>query len=231
MTVNRKNIAVVLAGGTGSRLGGQKPKQFFEVKGKMVIEYAVTAFEINPLIDEIAIVSHPNHITEVQQIVERNGWAKVKKILPGGKERYHSTLSAIEAYQEEGVNLILHDAARPLVSQRIITEVCQALIKNKACGVAIPTVDTILVCKDGIIQSAPDRSALMRAQTPQAFHIEVIREAFAKGLKDPHFQATDDCGILLRYMPEIPIRIVVGEESNLKVTYADDLRLLELFLP
>ena len=73
MTVNRKNIAVVLAGGTGSRLGGQKPKQFFEVKGKMVIEYAVTAFEINPLIDEIAIVSHPNHITEVQQIVERNG--------------------------------------------------------------------------------------------------------------------------------------------------------------
>ena len=230
MTEKRRNIAVLLAGGTGSRLGGQTPKQFLKVKGKMLIEHAVTAFEVNPLIDEIAVVSHPQHISEVEQIVQRNGWKKVQKILTGGKERYHSTLSAIEAYQQENVNLILHDAARPLVSQRIITEVCRELEKNKACGVALPTVDTILVCQDGIIQSAPDRSTLMRAQTPQAFHIEVLRQAFAKGLKDPHFQATDDCGVLLKYMPEIPIHIVTGEASNLKVTYADDLRLLELYL-
>lgn len=228
--MNRKNIAVVLAGGTGSRLGGQIPKQFFEIKGRMVIEYATQAFEENPLIDEIAIVSHSDHIAEVQQIVQKNGWKKVKKILTGGKERYHSTLSAIQAYETEPVNLILHDAARPLVTQRIITEVCQTLEKYKACGVAIPTVDTILVCQDGFIQSAPDRTTLMRAQTPQAFHIEILQEAYAKGMKDPHFKATDDCGILLRYAPHIPIKIVTGEESNLKVTYRDDLRLLELYI-
>ena len=169
----KRNIAVVLAGGTGSRIGGTVPKQFFEVRGRKVIEYAISAFEENPLIDKVAVVSHPNHIAEVEALIKQNGWKKVKQVLQGGKERYHSTLSAIQAFEGEDVNLIFHDAARPLVSQRIITEVVEALQKEKACGVAVPTVDTILVCKDGYIQSAPDRSTLMRAQTPQAFDIEV----------------------------------------------------------
>ena len=225
-----KNVAIVLAGGTGSRMGGEMPKQFFKVRGTMLIEYAIDAFERNALIDEIAVVSHEKHLDEVMEIVRRNGWKKVRHILKGGKERYDSSLSAIRAYEAEDVNLIFHDAARPLVSQRIITDVVETLRRAKACGVAVPCVDTILVCQDGYIQAAPDRSTLRRAQTPQGFDIAVIRRAYERGMSDPHFKATDDCGIVLKYCPEVPVSIVEGEEANMKVTYKDDLRLLEMYL-
>ena len=226
----KRNIAVVLAGGTGSRLGGTVPKQFFQVRGRMLIEYAISAFEEHPQIDEIAVVSHLDHIQEVADIIRRNEWKKVAKLLPGGKERYDSSLAAIRAYQNEDVNIIFHDAARPLVSQRIISDVVEALRHGQACGVAVPSVDTIFVCRDGFIESAPDRSVLQRAQTPQGFDIKVISEAYERGLKDPAFRATDDCGIVLRYMPDIPIRIVDGEEQNMKVTYRDDLHVLETYM-
>ena len=226
----KRNIAIVLAGGTGSRMGGSRPKQFFELKGRMVIEYAVGAFEENPLIDEVAVVSHPDHIQEVTDIIQKNGWKKVAKVLKGGKERYDSSLAAIRAYQNEDVNLIFHDAARPLVSQRIITDVVTTLQAEQACGVAVPSVDTILVCREGYILSAPDRSTLRRAQTPQGFDLQVIRSAYDIGLQDPNFQATDDCGIVLRYRPDIPVRIVMGEEQNMKVTYQGDLPVLETYL-
>ena len=118
----RKNIAIVLAGGIGSRLGLSTPKQFFKVAGKMVVEHTIDAFESNPHIDEIAIVSNPFYIADFESIIIKNGWKKVKKILKGGQERFHSSLSAIKAYEGSDVNLIFHDAVRPLVSQRILNE-------------------------------------------------------------------------------------------------------------
>ena len=123
----RSNIAIILAGGVGSRLGLSTPKQFFKVAGKMVIEHTVDTFEKNPHIEEIAIVSNPFYVSDIENIVLRNGWKKVKKILKGGKERYDSSLSAIRAYSGRDVNLVFHDAVRPLVSQRIIDDVCEAL--------------------------------------------------------------------------------------------------------
>ena len=111
----KRNIAVILAGGVGERLGMSTPKQFFKVAGKMVVEHTVDVFERNPRIDEIAIVSNPMLISDFENVVLRNKWRKVKKILKGGKERYDSSLSAIRAYQDEDVNLVFHDAVRPLV--------------------------------------------------------------------------------------------------------------------
>ena len=224
------NVAVVLAGGTGNRMGGDSPKQFFEIRGKTVLEYSVEAFERNPHIDEIVVVSHRNYVGRVQELMRKNAWQKVIDVLPGGKERYDSSLAAIRRFSDEDVNLIFHDAARPLVSQRIINDVVAALQKGKACGVAIASVDTILVCEDGVLRSVPDRKTMYRAQTPQGFDIQAIKSAYDIGLKDPSFSATDDCGILLRYRPDLPIQIVEGEEANLKVTYKDDLRMLELYL-
>ena len=140
-----RNIAIVLAGGVGSRLGLSTPKQFFKVAGKMVIEHTIDTFERNPHIDEIAIVSNPVYVPDVENIVLRNGWKKVKKILKGGKERYDSSLSAIHAYEGgEEVNLVFHDAVRPLVSQRIIDNVCEALNTYQAIDVTVPAVDTII---------------------------------------------------------------------------------------
>ena len=219
----KRNVAVVLAGGKGSRMGTDIPKQFFEINGKTVLEYSVEAFDSNPSIDEVVIVSHKNYIDKVKALVSKNNYKKVVDVLEGGKERYDSSLAAVKKYAAEDVILILHDAARPLVSKRI-------LITNPACGVAIASTDTILVCNDGVLKSVPDRKTMYRAQTPQAFDIEVIRSAYEIGLKDPVFTATDDCGVVLKYRPDIPIRIVDGEDSNLKVTYKDDLKMVELYL-
>lgn len=223
-----RNIAIVLAGGVGSRLGLSTPKQFFKVAGKMVIEHTIDTFERNPHIDEIAIVSNPVYVPDVENIVLRNGWKKVKKILKGGKERYDSSLSAIHAYEGgEEVNLVFHDAVRPLVSQRIIDNVCEALNTYQAIDVTVPAVDTIIEADGDHIAAIPDRSRLQRGQTPQAFRLSVISEAYKRVFNDPDFKVTDDCGVVVKYMPEVPVHLVAGEESNMKLTYKEDTFLLD----
>lgn len=222
----KKNIAVILAGGVGSRLGMSTPKQFFKVAGKMVVEHTVDVFERNPRIDEIAIVSNPALIADFENIVLRNKWSKVKKILKGGKERYDSSLSAIRAYADDDVNLIFHDAVRPLVSQRIVNDVVDALATHRAIDVAIPSADTIIEVDDDFIAGIPDRSRLRRGQTPQAFDRALIEEAYDKALRDPQFRTTDDCGVVRRYTDE-PVFVVRGEESNMKLTYKEDTYMLD----
>ena len=226
-----QNIAIVLAGGVGSRLGMSTPKQFFKVAGKMVIEHTVDAFQRNAHISEIAIVSNPAYCTDMEEILLRNPhWTKVRRILKGGKERYDSSLSAIRAYENMGgedVNLVFHDAVRPLVSQRIIDDVCRGLEEWEAIDVTLPAVDTIIEHKDGCISHIPERSRLQRGQTPQAFRLSVIREAYRRALNDPDFRVTDDCGVVVKYMPEVPVHLVRGEESNMKLTYPEDTYLLD----
>lgn len=223
----KRNIAVILAGGVGERLGMSTPKQFFKVAGKMVVEHTVDVFERNPRIDEIAIVSNPMLISDFENIVLRNKWRKVKKILKGGKERYDSSLSAIRAYQDEDVNLVFHDAVRPLVSQRILNDVIDALEDHRAIDVAIPSADTIIEVDDkGYISSIPDRSKLRRGQTPQAFDRQLIADAYERALMDPQFKTTDDCGVVRKYSDE-PVFVVRGEESNMKLTYREDTYMLD----
>jgi len=230
---NGLNIAVVLAGGSGQRFGAAIPKQFLPLAGRTVIEHSVEAFERCKEIDEIAVVMHPDYLAQMQAIIDKNGWKKVKKLLQGGSERYFSTLAALNAYEAaDNINLIFHDAARPAVSQRVINNTVTALQTHSAVAVAVPTTDTIFeVTEDGCyITDIPLRSRLCCAQTPQAFHIDVIREAYRKALQDPHFTSTDDCGVLHKYCPEIPIFIVPGDPSNLKLTYPGDTEILERIL-
>ena len=223
-----KNIAVILAGGSGSRLDKNHPKQFLKVAGKTVIEHTVTVFEEADNIDEIAIVANAAHLSEVESLVLKNGWKKVKKILIGGAHRYESSLSAIRAFErEDNVNLILHDAVRPLVSHRIINDVLTALNNYNAVGVAIPAVDTIVEVENGVIVNIPDRSRLYHAQTPQGFKLHTIRNAYAHALQDPTFKATDDCGVVRRYLPGEPIFVVTGEATNMKLTYKEDAFVLD----
>lgn len=223
----KRNIAIILAGGVGSRLGMSTPKQFFKVAGKMVVEHTIDVFERNQHIDEIAIVSNPALVADFENIVLRNKWRKVKKILKGGAERYYSSLSAITAYQNEDANLIFHDAVRPLVSQRIIDDVVKALDTHRAVNVAVPSADTIIEVDGDFITNIPDRSRLRRGQTPQAFDCQLIAEAYEKALKDPNFRTTDDCGVVRTYLPEEPIFVVRGEESNMKLTYREDTYMMD----
>ena len=195
----------------------------------MVVEHTIDVFEHNANIDEIAIVSNPFYVSDFETIVIKNGWKKVKKILRGGEERYLSSLSAIHAYEGCDVNLIFHDAVRPLVSQRIINDVVQALEEYGAVDAALPATDTIIEVDGDYIRQIPDRSKLKRGQTPQAFHIDVIDKAYRIALQDKAFKVTDDCGVVVKYLPETPVYVVAGEESNMKLTYKEDTYLLDKF--
>ena len=225
-----KNIAVILAGGSGSRMGmgNDIPKQFMKVAGKKVIEHTIDVFEACPLIDEICIVSKSDFVNDVENLVVANQYKKVKKILHGGKERYHSSLAAINAYTDDTINLLFHDAVRPLVSQRIIADCVEALKHYNAVDVAVKTTDTIIsVDENECIDFIPDRTKLRNGQTPQCFKLGTIRKAYELALADPNFTTTDDCGTVRRYLPNEPIYVVNGDNSNMKLTYVEDLFLLD----
>ena len=223
-----KNIAVILAGGSGSRFGRDLPKQFLKVAGKKVIEHTIDVFEHNDLIDEIAVVTRSEFISDVEQLVINNHYGKVRKILVGGKERYHSSLSAINAYTNDSDNLIFHDAVRPLVNDRIINDCIEALKEYDAVDVAIPVADTIIqVDEADCIAAIPTRSLLRSGQTPQCFKRGVIYKAYEIALSDPQFVTTDDCGVVRKYLPEVPVYVVKGEVFNMKITYKEDLFLVD----
>lgn len=223
-----KNIAIILAGGAGQRLGAVLPKQFLKVAGKTVIEHTLQTFEQNSRIDEIAVVIHPGYVHEMENISARNSFTKLRKILAGGKERYESSLAAIRAYSGEDVNLLFHDAVRPLVSDRIINDCIDALQTYHAVDVAIPTTDTIIeVDEQSHICTIPNRNRLRNGQTPQAFRLQTIQAAYDLALQDPNFQTTDDCGVVLKYLPDEPVYVVRGEQFNIKLTYKEDIFLLD----
>lgn len=226
--MNHKNIAVILAGGIGSRFGSTLPKQFLKVAGKTIIEHSIDAFENNSLIDEIAIVIKEDYISLIEDIILKNHYVKVKKVLQGGSERYHSSLAAIDSYPDDNCNLIFHDSVRPLVNDRIINDCISALEKFDAVDVAIPATDTIIkVDSSDFILEIPSRSELRNGQTPQCFKRKLIKEAYSKALLDPNFKTTDDCNVVKTYLPDTPIFVVKGEVFNMKITHLEDLFLMD----
>ena len=176
-----KNIAVILAGGIGSRVGGNIPKQLLPLAdGRSVLEHAVWAFAEEACIDEVCVVMHPDYLPYAETI--QRGCEKLKTITVGGKERWESSVHAIEAYRAKlteaewaDSNILLHDAARPFVSHAIIQSVCEALKTHSAVTVAVPATDTIYRVEEGQLREIPDRKTMMRAQTPQAFRLQIGR--------------------------------------------------------
>jgi 4-diphosphocytidyl-2-methyl-D-erithritol synthase len=229
----RKNIGVILAGGVGNRSGFSTPKQFVKLAGKPVIEHCLATFDSSRAIDEIVIVTHKDCLTDVEAIVLRGGYKKVRKILQGGKERWESSWSAIQAYEDDpnnkNINLIFHDAVRPLISYDILDRVSEGLKTHGAIDVVIKAVDTIVKADDSgnFIDSIPDRSFLRSGQTPQAFHYDVIKNAYRKALEQPSVKVTDDCGIVLQFLPQQKIYLVEGSQYNQKLTYNEDLAILD----
>ena len=226
-----KNIAFILAGGTGSRVGGDTPKQFLPLgDGRSVLEHSVDAFENCHFIDEIVVVIHPDWMNEAQEIVRKNEWRKVKHVIGGGKERWESSWNAIALYlkadkKDPDTFYWFHDAARPYVSQDILNRVAEGLKNHLAVTVAVPVTDTLYKVESGElkVERIPNRKLFMRAQTPQAFHYLVIGPAYMRAIEKGKIKATDDVGILMEYNPEVEVYIVEGEEANKKITYPEDL--------
>jgi ribitol-5-phosphate 2-dehydrogenase (NADP+) / D-ribitol-5-phosphate cytidylyltransferase len=215
-----RNVAVVLAGGTGTRIGLNIPKQLIKVAGKPIIEHTISAMHQSPLVDEIVVMMAPGFLDEVRAIVKKGNYVKVTQILEGAETRNETTAAALAALGEEECNVLLHDAVRPLVSQTIIAANVEALRTHQAVDTAIPSADTIIqVQRDqNSIADVLPRHLLRRGQTPQSFRLSTIRAAYANAAQDPNFTATDDCTVVLRYLPEVEIAVVAGHERNMKVT-------------
>jgi 2-C-methyl-D-erythritol 4-phosphate cytidylyltransferase len=226
-------VGVVLAGGSGQRFGAGVPKQLLELDGRTLLEHCVAAFDAAPGVDEVLVVMPPGRTADAKELLDGRGYGKLTGIIDGGSTRPGSTraaLAAVHAAREEHPDLgpddwavLLHDAARPLVGQRIIADCVAALQRVAAVGVAVPTADTIVVVDDGVMTQIPRRDTLLRCQTPQGFRLPVITRAHELARADPDYEPTDDCGVVLRYLPEVPVHVVAGSEQNLKITYPRDL--------
>ena len=223
-----RTVAVVLAGGIGVRVGLGIPKQLIKIAGKAIVEHTLEALDASPHIDEIIIMMNAAAIGELDHLLDNDRFAKLTRILPGGETRNDTTQLAIAAIDGDDTKVLFHDAVRPFIDDRIIEDCVRALDEYDAVDTAIPSADTIIqVDEHRIITGIPDRSMLRRGQTPQAFRLGTIRRAYEIAAGDPGFKATDDCGVVFTYLPDVPIYVVDGTAENMKVTEPIDVHIAD----
>ncbi len=223
--------AVILAGGRGSRMHSDVQKQYMLLNGRPLIAYALEAFE-NSCADDLVLVTGAGEADFVQaQILSKLKLKKLRAIVTGGKERYHSVYEGLKALKNCDYVLI-HDGARPLVTEDIIERSAKAAVQDGACVAGMPVKDTIKVADpNAFAVSTPDRSSLWQIQTPQAFSYPLIRQAYDCLMENPDLQKgiTDDAMVVERF-GGARVRLVEGSYENLKVTTPEDLVLAEALL-
>ena len=230
MSSAKENLAIILAGGTGTRLKDEVPKQFLKIGGRFIIDHAIKRFDEHPSIADIFIVIHPEYYGKMEEIVRTESYKKVKSILIGGKTRQESSEIGVRSAGKDYKNVLIHDAARPFVSRKIIDDILLNLEIHDAVGIAMPLSDTVIRI-DGKkrIQEIPDRSELMSIQTPQGFRLKLISKAHElardKGISD----SLDDCSLVLSFNLS-PIYIIEGSYLNLKITFPYDIHIAEKIL-
>lgn len=227
------NIAVVLAGGSGSRMGMvDRPKQFIDIYGKPVIIHTLEAFEINEKIDAICVVCVKEWQDDLSLWLKEYDIRKVRWIANAGASRQESSLNALDAIKEacgDDDYVIIHDAARPLISQKIINENIVKVREYGACDTVVPAHDTIIRSVDGdTLDSIPARKELYMGQTPQSFKYSIVRKAYDDYFVLPENERpemTDDCGLVLH--SGVKIGMAMGDKLNMKITTMEDLLLVK----
>ena len=215
-----KNYGIILASGIGARYKSDVPKQFVKIAGKTVLEHTLDVFEKSDNIDNIILVITPDYRQMVEEILLKNNYSKISKLLNGGDTRKESSYIGISSIEDEEANVLIHDCARPFLSERVIKECVEALKSYNAVDVAVASPDTIIKVKDEIIETIPERKNLMRGQTPQCFKLSLIRKAHELSKNDQNF--TDDCGLIVKYnLGEV--YVVSGDMENIKITYPSDI--------
>ncbi|WP_456432240.1 2-C-methyl-D-erythritol 4-phosphate cytidylyltransferase [Thermosulfuriphilus sp.] len=219
--------AIIPAGGIGSRLGAPIPKQFLEVAGKPLILYCLEVFEACPMVDTVIIAVVKEYLDKTEALIQQAGLKKIFAVVPGGASRQESVLSGLKTLPEGTEIVLVHDAARPLVTVDLIIRVLKKARETGAAIAACPVRDTVKEVEDQLIKRTLDRERLFLAQTPQAARIDLLKEAFSwaqtRGLV-----ATDEAGLLEAL--GIPVAIVCSSLSNLKVTTTEDLLIAEALL-
>ncbi|MFX1575400.1 MAG: 2-C-methyl-D-erythritol 4-phosphate cytidylyltransferase [Promethearchaeota archaeon] len=223
-----KVYTIILAGGIGERIKHHLAKQFIKIAGKTVLEHTIDIFEKNDRIDYLIIVIHQNYKDLMEEIIIKNNYKKVIKILNGGETRQESSYIGLNSIEDEDAIVLIHDAVRPFISNRIINECIEALRDFNAVDVAIPSSDTIIeINNKKLITNIPNRKYLWRGQTPQGFKLQTIKKAHKLALEDNKKDTfSDDCGLVLEYLHE-KIYVVNGEQKNIKITYSEDVFLAD----
>lgn len=250
-------IAIILAAGQGSRMQSKIAKQYMTVNNKPLLYYSLSEFEKSEVNRVILVVGKGEEEYCKKEIVDRYGFSKVSDVISGGTERYLSVYNALQLikktqlmekekdviYKCEANNadyevdnsdsdtyVLIHDGARPLITQSIIRKTMEGVRDRKAVIVAVPTKDTIkIVDEDGYVKTTPKRSQTYIVQTPQAFEYCLISEAYTKIIDKKDVEITDDA-MVVEYTMQHPIAIVEGSYKNLKVTTPEDISIVETLM-
>lgn len=224
-------VAVVLAGGVGERTGLSLPKQLIRIAGKPVIEHTIAALEESGEFDEIIVMMAPGYETPVQQILDSGAYPAFRAVYSGGQSRNDTSALAVQLLLRDHprqTKVLFHDAVRPFIDPQTLHRLVDALEGADAADTVIPSADTLVeVDEHADILAIPNRSRFRRGQTPQAFRLGVIADAYEKAQNDPEFEATDDCAVVWMYLPGTRIVTVPGTAENMKITEKIDFSLAD----
>ena len=211
--------AVVLAGGKGTRVGGDTKKQYIEINGRTVIEWTLLSFE-KSAVDETVLVCPAGDEESLRSLIGKSGIKKCRMIVAGGESRPESVLNGLRALKSDYV--LIHDGARPCIEPDVINKAVEYVKQVGACVVGVPVTDTIhLTDADGRIVSTPERSLLWAAQTPQCFKYDLILSAYEKAIEAHDESITDDAMTLRKYAGT-DVYMLQGSRDNIKFTTKED---------
>lgn len=226
----KKCTAIVLAAGQGKRMGTKVQKQYLEIDGKPVLYYSLNVFEQSAVIDEVVLVVGENQVEYCySEIVLKYGFDKVKTIVEGGAERYHSVWNGLQKVNEDGY-VFIHDGARPFINEEILNRAYEDVQKCKSCVVGMPVKDTIkLADSEGFVNNTPERSLVWMIQTPQVFESGLVKKAYALLMEQDNVQVTDDA-MVVEQMLGHKVKLTKGSYENMKITTPEDLDIAEIFV-
>ena len=218
--------AIILAAGKGQRMGTELPKQFLSMGDDMLLTKTIRVFEESSVIQDIVLVTSEDWIGFCKtEIVDREGFRKVRKIVAGGKERYDSVYQGLLACPNADY-VFIHDGARPFVTEEILVRTQEAVEKYEACAVGVPSKDTVkIVDEDGFVESTPPRKNVWNIQTPQAFSYPLIRAAY-EVVRDNNMTGITDDAMIVERSRLAKVKLVMGSYYNIKITTPEDMKWL-----
>jgi ribitol-5-phosphate 2-dehydrogenase (NADP+) / D-ribitol-5-phosphate cytidylyltransferase len=224
--------AILLAGGDGNRFGADIPKQFVRLAGEQILARSLRTIAASG-VDSIVVVANPNWLPETEALVTKEPVGLPTRVVIGGATRNESTRSGLSSVAADDDDVIVvHDAVRPLVPVEVIRRAIEPVLSGSAdsTDTVIPSADTLVIVDGDAVVEIPDRSRYRRGQTPQVFRYDVLRRAYEAAAAAGDLRATDDCSLVLRYVPGVRLLAVAGDEVNLKITTRIDLVLADRML-
>ncbi|WP_461810558.1 2-C-methyl-D-erythritol 4-phosphate cytidylyltransferase [Faecalimonas sp.] len=226
----KRCTAIVLSAGQGTRMGMNIQKQYIQLDGKEIICHTLETFQKSEIIDEIILVVGIGQEEYCcKEIVEKYQFKKVKKIIEGGVERYHSVYNGLKEIKHQGY-VFIHDGARPFITEEIIERAYVTVCKYGACAIGMPVKDTVKIAdQEKFIEETPNRKLVWLVQTPQVFQTDIVKEAYEKMIQSNDIQVTDDA-MVVETMLHKKIKLVEGSYENIKITTPEDLDIAKVFL-